>query len=167
MRATSYLLAAVLIYSCAEKPSNTIPERSNQDNSNEIVCSTEKHSFNYDSLIHLSFSGDTLAYIELSAELFKSSRFEEALYYSLAVANEFDNSYASYNVYASFLCLTSLSEEKWLRQVNKKTRNLALYYLVSAAEKKYPSAVSHLKEVESILGESLDSSQLIEFNCDN
>jgi hypothetical protein len=85
-------------------------------------------------------TGNEKAYNDVAGSYILGEKYDELLYYSIIMANKHNSSEAYYHV---FLILTKDDFNK----LDKKTKNLALFFLVKSNELGYESAKYSLKEI--------------------
>lgn len=131
-----------LFISCQEKTSpnlikdhNEIPKYVKRNDNKKLT----------DSLFNLAINkGDEKAYNTVSSDFILTENYKELLYYSLIVANKYNNPEAHFHV---FTILSESELDKPFNELNSKTRNLALYYLVKSNELGYKSAKYSMDEI--------------------
>lgn len=88
--------------------------------------------------------GDTVAYDEIEKFHIMDGSQEKILYLSMIMANKYNYSTAYYNVYYELLSQTG----GYLDQLDKRSKNLALYYLALSKEKGYVLAGNEISRIE-------------------
>jgi hypothetical protein len=106
-----------------------------------------------DSLINLSLQNDTSAYNDLMVKFALQHEDERAFYYSLLVANKFNNPRAHFEVYASLAYSCHFNGKEWLISSDEKTRNLALCHLYQSKVLGYRHAKYHIDEAQKQFGD--------------
>ena len=98
-----------------------------------------------DSLFNLAISeGDERAYNTVSSDFILTENYKELLYYSLLMANKYNNPEAHFHV---FTILSESKDDKSFKDLDSRTRNLALYHLVKSNELGYESAKYSINEI--------------------
>jgi hypothetical protein len=106
-----------------------------------------------DSLIKLTLQNDTSAYNDLMVKFTLQHEDERAFYYSLLIANKFNNPRAHFEVYASLAYSCHFNGKEWLISSDEKTRNLALCHLYQANKLGYRQAKYHVQEAQKQFGD--------------
>lgn len=127
----------LLLYSCmGNKEGNTqkIPRVDSttvaRADSNSTTVRLTRHEI--DSCINLSINhGDTMAYNKVQSFFTLEMRDNEFLYYSIIMANKYNFRDAYFNVYWT---LANPGTGESFDQLDSKTQNLALYYLLMSHE---------------------------------
>jgi|GEM_PF-326448 len=88
--------------------------------------------------------GNNRAYGELSSSYELENMNPELLYYGMIMANKYDNAEGYYHVFAS---LSSPNTGETLNQLDKRTRSLAIYYLLKSYELGEESAKYKVDEI--------------------
>ncbi|WP_428229479.1 hypothetical protein [Flavobacterium sp.] len=136
-----------LIFSCNEKKESTIIKPSvvkdhDERPNHEKITENKKAS---DSLLSLAISkGDEMAYNSVAQDFIINENYKKLLYYSLIMANKYNNSQAHFDIY---VILVESSENKSLNDLDKKTKNLAMYHLIKSVELGYKSAKYEIDEI--------------------
>ncbi|MHC0446361.1 hypothetical protein ACWA1F_13205 [Flavobacterium sp. 3-218] len=148
------LCLAILLFSCQEKKENTIVKSPaiKKDSSvlkdHDEVPSYVKIKENIkvtDSLFNLAIkNGDEMAYNSVAQDFILNEDYKGLLYYSLIMANKYNNSQAHFDIY---VILVELSANKSLKDLDKKTKSLAMYHLIKSNELGYKSAKYEINEI--------------------
>lgn len=148
------LCLAILLFSCQEKKENTIVKSPaiKKDSSvikdHDEVPSYVKIKENIkitDSLFNLAIkNGDEMAYNSVAQDFILNEDYKGLLYCSLIMANKYNNSQAHFDIY---VILVESSENKSLKDLDKKTKNLAMYHLIKSVELGCKSAKYEIDEI--------------------
>lgn len=136
-----------LVISCQEKKESTVIKPSVVKDHDEIpnhekITENKKMS---DSLLNLAISkGDKMAYNSVAQDFVINENYKQLLYYSLIMANKYNNSQAHFDIY---VILVESSANKSLEDLDKKTKNLATYHLIKSGELGYKSAKYEIDEI--------------------
>lgn len=136
-----------LVISCQEKKEPTVITPSVVKDHDEIpnhekITENKKMS---DSLLNLAISkGDEMAYNSVAQDFIIDENYRQLLYYSLIMANKYDNSQAHFDIY---VILVESSANKSLEDLDKRTKNLATYHLIKSGELGYKSAKYEIDEI--------------------
>lgn len=91
--------------------------------------------------------GNGMAYNEVSSYYLIEDMGESFFYYAFTMANKYNNAEACFHVYSIIANSTSKQPKEALGLKDKKTKNLALYYLIKSHEMGYESAKIQLVEI--------------------
>ena len=136
-----------LVLSCQKKKESTVIKPSIVKDHDEIpnhekITENKKMS---DSLLNIAISkGDEMAYNSVAQDLIINENYKQLLYYSLIMANKYNNSQAHFDIY---VVLVESSANKSLEDLDKKTKNLAMYHLIKSDELGYKSAKYEIHEI--------------------
>lgn len=115
----------------------------------DSIKETEINKYS-DSLKNLIIkNGDINAYQDLSKLFAPNYRIKEILFYSLFMANSYNNAQAHYYVYRSF---SETPERNDVKDMNENMKNFALYYLIRSYELGYNVE----DEIEKELGSAVE-----------
>ena len=145
------LVLIILFISCQEKKTNI----SSQEKKTKAIVKDHDEIPSYikrldnkkltDSLFNLSINkGDIKAYDKVAADFILDEEYPKLFYYSLIMANKYNYNAAYFHV---FVILSNSSSDMSFDKLDKKTKNLALYYLVKANEMGYDSAKYSIDEI--------------------
>ena len=130
------------IFACHEKP---VVKQEPQKTKEFKPRNSIENLVYMDSLIACAIlKGDTRAYAFAEAEYFKAQRQEEFLWTALTVANKYNNKQACYCVYN---LLNGWRIGADMKNLDPKTKNLALYYLLKSYELGENNAKSKIEEL--------------------
>jgi hypothetical protein len=123
------LIAIIFIFSC-----NVDPQEGNtrHDRIKYFFDNKERVS---DLLRKSMENGDTIAYKEIHQFYYEDGREQEITYLSMMMANKYNYPAAYFDVYSE---LSHRAGGFPLLDLDKRTRNIALYYLALAKEKGFP-----------------------------
>jgi hypothetical protein len=98
-----------------------------------------------DSLFNQAITtGDEKIYNDVAGDYILDQNYEGLLYYSLIMANKYDNPEAHFHI---FLILKQSGVKGAFESVDVKTKNLALYHLIKSNELGYGSAKYSIDEI--------------------
>ena len=95
-------------------------------------------------LINAALNGDRKSYNKLVSGFLLEENYTDALYYSIIIANKFENPEAYYNVYRSIHQESGYSFNKGLDEMNL---TFSLFFLLKAYEGKYENAKFMVNEL--------------------
>jgi len=90
---------------------------------------------------------DTIAYNQVASYYLINNLGEEFLFSAFIMANKNNSAEASYHVYDIIAYSTPKEPKEALNLMDKKTKNLALYYLLKSYEMGFESAKYQVSEV--------------------
>ena len=94
--------------------------------------------------------GDSQAYNEVASYYLLENMEAELFYYSFVMANKYDNGEAAFHMYYIIANSTPGRPKEALAKMDKRTRSLALYYLLKSYERGFGDA---RYSVEDIFGD--------------
>jgi hypothetical protein len=132
-----------LFISCSDKKEQNlkikdhdeIPQYVKQNNNKKLT----------DSLFNLAITkGDEKAYNKVAGNYILDENYKDLMYYAIIMANRYNSSEANFHV---FLILSNSNNGNAFDELDVKTKNLALYYLVKSNELGYKSAKYSINEI--------------------
>jgi hypothetical protein len=91
--------------------------------------------------------GDSMSYNKVASYYMLEDRGQEFFYYAFLMANKHSSREAAYHVFDIIVNSGSLDAKEVLQKMDKRTSNMALYYLLRSHEMGYNSARYQVKEI--------------------